>query len=122
MINKIAETNAASVTPKTPKPFITRHSLCSTIPWWNFKPLFKVTWPLNGCNGNEVFYVGTIFVDQTNHMFPNEQSLCSTPNQSTNELVKSVLEQIQYLPEEYSTKSSIISKLLNKDKVLFGCE
>ena len=52
-----------------------------------------------------------------NHMFPNKELQCSTTTESTNELKKSLFEQIEYLRGENVSKNSIIAKLLNKDKV-----
>lgn len=55
-----------------------------------------------------------------NYIFPNKQSQCSTTNESIIKLRYSLFEQIECLRGENASKNNIISKLLNKDKVLFS--
>ena len=66
------------------------------------------------------FILEQFLLIKQNQKLVNEQSISDCENNS--ELIKSLLDQTEYLRRENSIKSNIISNLLNNNKVLFNNE
>ena len=66
------------------------------------------------------FILEQFLLIKQNQKLVNEQSISDCENNS--ELIKSLLDQTEYLRRENSVKSNIISNLLNNNKVLFNNE
>ena len=66
------------------------------------------------------FILEQFLLIKQNQKIVNEQSISNCENNS--ELIKSLLDQTEYLRRENSVKSDIISNLLNNNKVLFNDE